>query len=63
MANRRRLPVLELGGGTRWAAAVARAFSLLLPRLERDDDLFPGLQVFQLHHTVGISGLQDLRGQ
>ena len=29
---------------------------------ERDDDLSPGLEVFQLDHTVGISGLQNLRG-
>jgi hypothetical protein len=36
---------------------------LLLRRLERDDDLFPGLQVFQPNETVGISGLQDLRSQ
>ena len=36
---------------------------LLLRRLERDDDLFPGLQVFQLNDTVGVSGLQDLRRQ
>jgi hypothetical protein len=34
---------------------------LLLRRLELDDDLFPGLQVFQPNHTVGISGLQNLR--
>ena len=34
---------------------------LLLRRLERDDDLFPTLQVFQPNHTVGISGLQNLR--
>jgi hypothetical protein len=34
---------------------------LLLRRLERDDDVFPGLQVFQPNHTVGISGLQNLR--
>ena len=36
---------------------------LLLRRLERDDDLFPGLQVFQPNRTVGIFGLQNLRGQ
>jgi hypothetical protein len=34
---------------------------LLMRRLECDDDLFPGLQVFQLHHTVGISELQAAR--
>jgi hypothetical protein len=34
---------------------------LLLCRLERDDGLFPGLQVFQPDDTVGISGLQKLR--
>jgi hypothetical protein len=34
---------------------------LLLRRLERDDGLFPGLQVFQPNDTVGISGLQKLR--
>ena len=28
---------------------------------ERDDDLFPALQVFHLDHTVGISGLQKQR--
>jgi hypothetical protein len=31
--------------------------------LNRDDDLFPGLQVFQLNHTVVIFGFQNLRGQ
>ena len=31
---------------------------LFLATLERDDGLFPGLQVFQLDHTVRISGLQ-----
>ena len=35
--------------------------SLLLPPLERDDDLLPGLQVFQSDHTVRISGLQNPR--
>ena len=34
---------------------------LLLPRLECDDDLFPGMQVFHLDHAVRISGLQKLR--
>ena len=34
---------------------------LLLRRLERDDDLFPTLQVFQPDHTVRISGFQNLR--
>ena len=38
---------------------MVRAMPLLLRRLERDDGLFPGLQVFQSGDTVGISGLQD----
>jgi hypothetical protein len=38
-----------------------RGMPLVLPRLERDDDLFPGLQVFEPHHAVRISGLQNLR--
>jgi hypothetical protein len=31
--------------------------------VERDDDLFPGLQVFHPNHTAGVSRLQNLRGQ
>jgi DNA processing protein len=34
----------------------------LLRRLERDDDLFPTLQVFQPDHTVRISGLPRRSG-
>jgi hypothetical protein len=40
---------------------MVRGIPLLLPRLERDDDLFPRLQVFELDHAVRISGLQNLR--
>jgi hypothetical protein len=49
--------------GTEAGRAKREGLPLLLRHFECDDDLFPGLQVFQLNHTVGISGLQDLRGQ
>ena len=48
------LRVLELEPVQR-ATIGSVSVPLLLPRLERDDDLFPGLQVFQLDHTVRIS--------
>jgi hypothetical protein len=47
-----------------WPRPVGRivsAMPLLLPLLERDNGLLAALQVPQLHHAVGVSGLQELR--
>jgi hypothetical protein len=38
-----------------------RGTPLFFSAVERDDDLFPSLQVFHLDHAVRIPGLQKLR--